>query len=145
MSPLAAPLTPETVDELLPHLATLVATLPRPNAAPLPAMRALQAGASELLTALSHLSDSLHMARQTTTLAARRLRTTREMVGTMRRELDQAEEGMRWLEVGKWEDRLKERAAAKICGEVVGGFEEVCRGWRERLAGSECGLELIAH
>lgn len=138
------PPTTETVDELLPLLASLVTTLPQPTTTPLPSLHALHVGVNELLTTLSYLSDNLHMTRQTATLATRRLRTAREMVETMKRELDEAEEGIRWLEAGRWGDKLKERAAAKVCGEVVGGFEEVCRGWRERLAGSECGMELTA-
>ena len=73
------------------------------------------------------------MARQTTTLAARRLRAARDVVESMRREVKEAEEGVRWIETGGWDERLKDREAARVCGEVVGGFEEVCAGWRERL------------
>ena len=51
----------------------------------------------------------------------------------MKRELEEAEEGVRWLEMGGWDRKLRERDAAKVCGEVVGGFEEVCRRWREIL------------
>lgn len=66
-------------------------------------------------------------------LASRRLRVAREAVGTMRREMDEAEEGARWLEAGGWDERIRGRAAAGVCAGVVGGFEEVCRGWRARL------------
>ena len=47
--------------------------------------------------------------------------------------MEAVEEGMRWVETGGWEERLAGREAAKFCGEVVQGFEEVCQGWRERL------------
>lgn len=57
----------------------------------------------------------------------------------MKREEEKREEGIRWVERGGWEERLAGRECAGICGEVVGGFEEVCRGWRERLVG---GLEM---
>lgn len=75
------------------------------------------------------------MTRQTTSLASRRLRATRELVGEMRKEADLREEGERWVERGEWEERLKGRECARICGDVVGGFEEVCQGWRKRLVG----------
>jgi hypothetical protein len=75
------------------------------------------------------------MTRQTTSLASRRLRASREMVEELRREESLKEEGVRWVERGSWEERLRGRECARMCGEVVGGFEEVCRGWRERLVG----------
>ena len=81
--------------------------------------------------------------RQTTTLASRRLRVARETLVAMKRELEEAEDGVRWLEMGDWDRKLKEREAAKVCGEVVGGFEEVCRRWRERLAGQSGGVVQI--
>ena len=37
------------------------------------------------------------------------------------------------MEKGRWDDRLAERDCARVCGEVVGGFEDVCNGWRDRL------------
>ena len=62
------------------------------------------------------------------------------MVGEMRREAEAREEGVRWIAKGRWDERLKGRECARLCGEVVGGFEEVCDGWRERLAaGVEVG------
>lgn len=66
-------------------------------------------------------------------LASRRLRAAREAVDAVRKELDQAEESIRWLEVEKWEQKLQNRHAAIVCGEVVSGFEELCSGWRTRL------------
>ena len=99
----------------------------------MPALHALHTSTIDLLSTLSYLSDTLHMTRQTTTLAARRLRAAREAVETLRREMEEAEEGRRWLETGRWERKLREREAARVCGEVVGGFEEVCAGWRDRL------------
>lgn len=55
------------------------------------------------------------------------------MMLELRKEQDLGEEGRRWIEAGQWERRLSEREGAKVCGEVVGGFERVCEGWRERL------------
>lgn len=73
------------------------------------------------------------MARQTTTLASRRLNAARKMVSELKKEAELEEEGIRWLEKEHWGDRLAGRECARVCSEVVGGFEEVCRGWRERL------------
>jgi hypothetical protein len=62
----------------------------------------------------------------------------------MKREMDVAEEGRRWLEQGGWEERLRGREAARVCGEVVGGFEKVCGEWRERLVRQGGGVEVGA-
>jgi hypothetical protein len=133
ISPLSLPPSAEVIDALLPLLSSLIEALPQPPKTPLPALHALYTSTTELSSTLSYLSDTLHMTRQTTTLASRRLRAAREAVGTMKRAVEEAEAGERWLEIGGWNERLKERAAARVCGEVVGGFEEVCKGWRERL------------
>lgn len=62
----------------------------------------------------------------------------------LRKEQEVAEEGRRWVEMGGWERRLEKREGKRICGEVVGGFEDVCRDWRERLVESGGGLEVAA-
>jgi len=73
------------------------------------------------------------MSRQTTNTASRRLKSARELVAEMRKEEDAREEGERWLTRGNWSERLGNRECADVCGDVVGGFEEVCNGWRARL------------
>lgn len=73
------------------------------------------------------------MSRQTTVLANRRLKSARELVAEMRREEEKREEGEQWIKTGNWGERLSRRECASVCGDVVGGFEEVCNGWRERL------------
>ncbi|KAF7540237.1 hypothetical protein G7Z17_g12243 [Cylindrodendrum hubeiense] len=65
--------------------------------------------------------------------ASRRLRSAKEIVAEMRREEELKEEGERWLTRGNWGERLEKRECAGVCGDVIGGFEEVCNGWRERL------------
>ena len=82
------------------------------------------------------------MMRQTTALASRRLRAAKELVMEMRREVEARETGIHWVEQGNWECRLARRECARVCGEVVGGFEEVCASWRERLAGGTAGVEV---
>ena len=84
------------------------------------------------------------MMRQTTALASRRLRAARELVVEMRRETEAKEKGIHWVEKGNWEGRLAGRECARVCGEVIGGFEEVCASWRKRLAGGMAGVEIGA-
>lgn len=128
-----APPDPGTIDALLPLLASVSEAMPRPAAPALDSLAALHATTTDLAQALAYLSDTLHMSRQTTTTAARRLRTARDMVAEMRREDDLREEGERWLARGDWGRRLERRECAGVCRDVVGGFEEVCDGWRARL------------
>ena len=73
------------------------------------------------------------MTRQTTTSATRKLRTATEVVVEMRRETEAREEAIRWIENGGWERRLGERECKRVCGDVIGGFEELCQTWRQRL------------
>lgn len=62
------------------------------------------------------------------------------MMLELRKEQDLGEEGRRWIEMGNWERRLREREGARMCGDVVGGFERVCEGWRERLLSGGVGV-----
>lgn len=41
-----------------------------------------------------------------------------------------------WIEEGKWGRRLESRECRRVCEGEIGGFEEVCEGWRRRLFGS---------
>ena len=85
------------------------------------------------------------MTRQTTTLAGRRLRSVREIVGTIVREMEEAEEARRWLQLRDWDKRLARREAAMVCGEVLEGFEQVCKGWRDKMVEeTRTGLEIEA-
>ena len=112
---------------------TLSEDMPRPSTSAFNSLTALHSLTSELITTLNYLSDTLHMSRQTTTTATRRLRSARELVAEMRRDEELRQEGERWLARGNWSERLSKRECAGVCGEVIGGFEEVCNGWRERL------------
>ena len=76
------------------------------------------------------------MSRQTTLQASRKLRSARDLVEEVRREQGLVEEGVKWLEAGRWDERLRKRECKVECEGVVGGFEEVCRNWRERLVAS---------
>ncbi|KAI9858978.1 MAG: hypothetical protein M1824_003979 [Vezdaea acicularis] len=132
-SPLSYSLDPDLIDELLPILSTTATLIPSPSPTVLPSLSALSAMTTELISTLSVLSDSLHMSRQTTNTASRRLKAATELVREIRRESDEREEGVRWIERGDWSRRLQERECKAVCGDVVDGFEEVCAVWRERL------------
>jgi hypothetical protein len=133
LSPLVAPPDPETIDALLPILTAVSNDMPRPATSAFDSLAALHSVTSDLVQTLNYLSDTLHMSRQTTTTATRRLRTAKEMVSEMRREQELKDEGERWLARGNWGERLQNRECAGVCRDVVGGFEEVCNGWRARL------------
>ncbi|KAH6845407.1 hypothetical protein B0I37DRAFT_184089 [Chaetomium sp. MPI-CAGE-AT-0009] len=133
LSPLAAPPTEETLETLLPMLLTLTDLMPRPATPALQSLSSLHTLTGDLVQTLNYLSDTLHMSRQTTTTATRRLRAARETVAELRRDEELREEGERWLDRGGWGDRLQRRECAAACGEVVAGFDKVCDDWRERL------------
>ncbi|PMD34120.1 hypothetical protein L207DRAFT_497415 [Hyaloscypha variabilis F] len=132
-SPLVAPPDEDFIDDLMPLLITISETMPRPTAAAFNSLTQLHSLTVDLVQTLNYLSDTLHMSRQTTTTATRRLRSARELVAEMRKEEDAREEGERWLKRHNWSERLGNRECASVCGDVVGGFEEVCNDWRARL------------
>ncbi|KAF1991987.1 hypothetical protein K402DRAFT_345551 [Aulographum hederae CBS 113979] len=133
LSPLAPPPPLETIDEILPLIALTLPSIPTPSPQPLLALHSLSNTSRELIHTLSYLADSLHMARQTSAAAGRRLRASKDAVSEWRREVEGRERGIRWIEDGGWDEKLRGREAAGVCRDVVGGFEEVCNGWRERL------------
>ncbi|KAK2001987.1 hypothetical protein LX36DRAFT_299494 [Colletotrichum falcatum] len=133
LSPLVPPPDSETIDELLPLLIELSESMPRPTTKAYDSLTALHTLTSDLVQSLNYLSDTLHMSRQTTTTATRRLKSAKELVAEIKREEELREEGERWLNRGNWSERLAKRECAGVCGDVVGGFEEVCNGWRARL------------
>lgn len=87
----------------------------------------------ELLQHLANVSDTLHMSRQTTANATRRLRTSKEQLIEWKRDNDKTEEGRAYIERGDWDRRLREREAKRACANVLEGFEDVCGTWRKRL------------
>lgn len=137
LNPLAAPPDADTIDGLLPELTALQELMPRPSQAAFANIRGLQNLTDELVHSLSVVSDTLQVSRQVTTTATRRLKTAKELVADMRLDEELRDEGERWLTRGNWGERLQKRECASVCGEIVGGFEEVCAGWRTRLAQTE--------
>ncbi|KAI5295809.1 hypothetical protein KEM52_000159 [Ascosphaera acerosa] len=103
---------------------------------PLESLRALLAQTTDITQALRLISDGVHESRQLSSTASRRLKNVRELVADIRREDQVREEGAHFIDLGDWDRRLAERRAGQECRSVVGGFEEVCRQWSERLFGS---------
>ncbi len=136
LSPLSLPPDPDIIDELLPLFIEASSMIPQPTTSALSSLLHLSTQTMDLIQTLNYLSDTLHMSRQTTTLATRRLRSARELVAEIQMETDAREEGVRWIEKGDWQVRLAQRECAGVCKDVVGGFEEVCQVWRERLLAS---------
>ncbi|TPX15119.1 uncharacterized protein E0L32_004677 [Thyridium curvatum] len=141
LSPLVAPPDPETIEEILPLLVSLSEQMPRPSTTAYNSLSGLHTLTNDLVQTLNYLSDTLHMSRQTSITATRRLKSAKELVAEMRQEEELREEGERWIAKGNWGERLKNRECAHICGEVVGGFEEVCNSWRARLLAQAEGAQ----
>ncbi|KAF1913598.1 hypothetical protein BDU57DRAFT_456416 [Ampelomyces quisqualis] len=124
---------PEEIEVLLSLIQTTLELLPHSSAEPIVSLAHLTMSTRELLQHLANVSDTLHMSRQTTTNAARRLRTSKEQLHEWKRENEKTEEGRSYIERGEWDRRLKEREAKRACASVVEGFEDVCGMWRKRL------------
>ncbi|KAF1815203.1 hypothetical protein P152DRAFT_248659 [Eremomyces bilateralis CBS 781.70] len=151
LSPLTVSmLTPEILDELTGIIPELIRAIPNPfpltvqenpdpngippvPQSPLISLHNLSRSTDSLLGDLSHLSDQLFMSRQTSLTATRRLAAARQLVAQIREEADLGEEGVRWIESGKWDEKLSRRWAEGEVRGVVGGFEQVCEGMRSRL------------
>lgn len=73
------------------------------------------------------------MARQSTTQASRRLKTARDITAEIIRDDVVLDKAIRWIEDGRWEEKLAARQCGQTCREVVSGFEDVCMSWRERI------------
>ncbi|KAI4617382.1 hypothetical protein J4E80_005585 [Alternaria sp. BMP 0032] len=124
---------PEDIDELLPIIQSTLELLPHPSADPLVAISHLTHSSRELIQHLSNVSDTLHMSRQTTANAARRLKVSKEQLQDWKRDNEKTQEGQEYIEHGDWDRRLKEREAKRACANVLDGFEDVCGQWRKRL------------
>ena len=143
LSPLSAPPTSDVIADLLPLITASLAAIPQPTFTTLHTLSQFSTAGRDVVATLGVLSDSLHMARQVEGEAGRRLKSARDMVGEMRRECEAGEVGKRWIEAGGWEERLRGRECARECKEVVGGFEEVCNGLRERIVKGAEGVRAV--
>jgi hypothetical protein len=125
--------SPDTTELLL----GLIELIPRHGLEPLQELDAVHNLTLSLISQLSFLSDSLHMARQSSTAARRKLQAAKEACADWRRELEMVEGARRWIEDGDWDARCKRREAAIVCSDVTSGFEDVCRGFEEKLRAQE--------
>ncbi|KAI8937698.1 hypothetical protein NX059_005399 [Plenodomus lindquistii] len=123
----------DTIEDLLPLIDSTLELLPHSSADPLIQIANLTNSTRELLQHLSNVSDTLHMSRQITSNATRRLKVSKEQLQDWKRENAKTQEGQDYIEHGDWDRRLREREAKRACDEVLDGFEDVCGQWRKRL------------
>ena len=131
--PRAIILDPDVIETLLPLITTTLELLPHSPHQSVMALSQLTVANRELLENLSNVQDSLHMTRQTTVNAARRLKSSKDQLAEWKRDQELHEAGVRWIEKGDWEVKLKGRQAGSECFDVVNGFEEQCGLWRQKL------------
>ncbi|KAL8944188.1 MAG: hypothetical protein Q9216_000612 [Gyalolechia sp. 2 TL-2023] len=143
VSPFSIPPTADEVETLLPLLASTIELLPPPDPRVISLLHSLRSSAADLTAMLSALADSLHMLRQTTSLASRRLKVAKDTVDDFRRESQMRDEGIRWVEQGNWDIRLSSRECGTICGDVVDGFKDACETWGEMLRKSTMGSHAL--
>lgn len=139
ISPFALPYPPDDIDELLPSVTDLLQLIPSSDEQCLSSLHTLRKMTADLQTTLTYLSDSVYMTRQIVTSSGRKLRAVTDLVTEIRQQAEASEEAIRWIETGQWDSKLSSRNCEKVCGEVIGGFEETCQGWRQRLAAGLVG------
>ncbi|KAK6544269.1 hypothetical protein TWF694_000971 [Orbilia ellipsospora] len=122
-------------DETTPIFTTLLSTVPTPTIQPLRDLQALHSLTSQLINHLAGLSDAIHMFRQQSNAASRKLRGAKEAVREWKTEVETVEQARKWIDEGDWDRRLGRREAAGVCREVMGGFEDVIRGMERRIEG----------
>lgn len=91
---------------------------------------------TDLIQTLNYLSDTVHMSRQTTTMASRTLKSARTIAAEITRDQTMLEHSIDWIERGDWQAKLARRECQAVCKEVLDGFEEFCRGLTERVVNS---------
>ncbi|KAF2868023.1 hypothetical protein BDV95DRAFT_501888 [Massariosphaeria phaeospora] len=123
----------ETIETLLPLITSTLELIPHSSPDPLYSISQLTMSNRELLQHLSNVSDSLHMGRQVTTNATRRLRNSKDQLAEWKRDTELSDQGTRWIEKGDWDRRLREREAQKECKSVLQGFEQMFGMYREKL------------
>lgn len=141
LSPLAAPPDGQTVEEVVPCIEGALEAMREicPSGKAGGEIHGLASATRELVLSMSYLNDTLQVNRQSAMVAARRLRSVKDVLSEWKREDREREEGVGWIERGDWERRLRSRECARECRDVVEGFEKVCGGWRERLIAGAVG------
>ncbi|KAL8643022.1 MAG: hypothetical protein Q9228_000367 [Teloschistes exilis] len=135
------------IDGLLPLLTITPELLSQPNTRAVSALRGVYSSSLDLISTLSMLADSLHMMRQTTSRASRKLKAAKEAVDDVRKDHQVMEDGIRWIQEGNWEEKLSNRECANVCGLMLDGFKEACEVWEKRMderANDQRMLEMAA-
>lgn len=143
VSPFSIPPSSEEIDALLPLLVATLELLPPPNNRAVTSLHSLHSSAIELIATLSTLADNLHMLRQTTSLASRKLKAAKDMVDDLKKETEVREEGIRWVERGDWDAKLSKRECGAICGDMVDGFRDVCDTWERTIQENGTGHDAL--
>lgn len=133
----------EVLDDLLHTVDELRDSIPVTSGGPSPllSLQILVSNTADLVYSLRSLADVLQESKVAVTTAGRKLKSVRDLVADFRLEEELREEGMRYVEKGNWERRLQDREGAKVCRDVVNGFERTCEVWRERLLAGAGGGE----
>ncbi|KAF3921943.1 hypothetical protein ABW20_dc0102428 [Dactylellina cionopaga] len=132
-----APSNPDFDDEdtTTPLFNTLMSTVPTPTIQPLRDLQSLHSLTAQLTAHFAALSDAIHMFRQQSNAASRKLRGAKEAVREWKLEVETVEQARRWIDDGDWDRRLGRREAAGVCREVMGGFEDVIKNMERRIEG----------
>lgn len=123
----------QDTEDILTMLTSLSNSQPRPDTQILQTLSTLNRQTTHLSQTFCDVLDSLQMSRQTSSLAARHLRSTRAMTSDIRRELERSDRAQHWLDNGDWDKKLGSRWCAMQCKDVVSGFERVCNDLRRGL------------
>lgn len=130
---LSAPIDTELVEETVPLADALLKDLPLPDPLPLQGLQKLDRDTTNVIQALSHLTDTLQMGRHTTNAASRHLRSTQTIVADLRRERERAEVARYELADSGWNERIRDRWCAGQCKDIMRGFEDKCDALRQTL------------
>ena len=130
-------LAEEEIGGLIAELDMLLEYLRLPfGPSPLQSLHSLIAGTADLAHSLRSLTDMIQESKQAASAASRRLKNAKDIVMELQQEEEAREEGIRYLEKGDWDRRIRDREARCLCGDVVAGFETTFDAWRYRLFGT---------
>ena len=130
-------LSDEEIDNLICELDLVIRSLQSPcGPSPVQSLRILVANTTDLTHSLRSLSDMIQESRQSAAAASRRLKNARDFLMELQQEEEAREEGIRYLDQGDWDQRICQREAQALCGDIVAGFETTCDAWRYRLFGT---------
>ena len=133
----ASTLSEDEIDGLISEIDLLIRCTQLPaGPSPLRSVQDLMAHTTDLGHSLRSLADRLQESRQANVAASRKLKSVRDFVTELRQEEEAHEEGIRYLERGDWDHRIRDKQAGTMCGDVVDGFETTCNMWRNRLFGT---------